>query len=133
MKIILKKDVLGLGYKDEVNVLTVANYKTPNNPPSNPGEDPEPTEPEPNEPSEPEVIPEIEIEDPDVPLAEPEEIIVEEPEVPLAPADEVEIEEEDVPLTDVPKTADNTGMMMWLMLAALSAAVLLGMKVTEAK
>lgn len=98
--------------------------KTPenNNPPIYIGPIVTPT-PEPNPAPTPEP-PLIEVEDPEVPL--------EEPDVPQAEP-EVEIVEEEVPLTDVPKTADNTDMMLWLAMAALSAMALLTMRLTEKK
>ena len=50
------------------------------------------------------------------------------PDVPLA-----EIEEEEVPLTDVPKTGDSSNMMLWMMMALLSAAALAGIRIAERK
>ena len=67
----------------------------------------------------------IEIEDPDVPLGE---IEIEDPDVPLA-----EIEEEEVPLTDVPKTSDSTNMMLQMMMALLTAAALVRIRIAERK
>jgi len=46
---------------------------------------------------------------------------------------EIEIEEPDVPLSDVPKTADNNAAVLWMMMALLSAAVLMGIRIAERK
>ena len=73
----------------------------------------------------PEEPPLVEVEDPEPPLGE---IEVEDPDVPLA-----EIEEPEVPLTDVPKTSDSTNMMLWMMMALLSAAALVGIRIAERK
>lgn len=78
------------------------------------------------------------IEDPDVPLDEEPLVEVEDPDVPKTdiPDEEeppVEIEEPDVPLSDVPKTADNTAAVLWMMMALLSAAVLMGIRIAERK
>lgn len=53
------------------------------------------------------------VEEPDVDIEEPEVPLVEEPEI------EIEIEEPDVPLADVPETGDGSGL--WFMSAVLSA------------
>jgi LPXTG-motif cell wall-anchored protein len=92
-------------------------------------EDPDPTPTEPaeqpkEEPAEPEEVIEVEEEEP--PLAD-----IEEPDVPLA--DIEELEEEEVPLTDVPKTGDSSNMMLWMMMALLSAAALAGIRIAERK
>lgn len=73
----------------------------------------------------PEEPPLVEVEDPEPPLGE---IEVEDPDVPLA-----EIEEPEVPLTDVPKTSDSSNMMLWMMMALLSAAALVGIRIAERK
>ncbi len=92
-------------------------YVPPYNPPVNP-----PVEPTPEPPL-------VEVEDPEIPLEG-----LEEPDVPLADFEEFEeIEEMEAPLSDVPKTADNTNLMLWLAMAALSAMALLTMKLTEKK
>lgn len=94
--------------------------------PQDPPEDPvnPPYIPPYNPPVEPPAEPPlVEVEDPEVPLED-----LEDPDVPLA-----EIEEEEVPRTDVPKTADNTNLMLWLAMAALSAMALLAMRMTEKK
>ncbi|MBR4860681.1 MAG: Cys-Gln thioester bond-forming surface protein [Firmicutes bacterium] len=78
----------------------------------------------------PEEPPLVEVEDPEVPL---EDIEVEDPDVPLIDMPEVEIEEEEVPLTDVPKTGDSSNMMLWMMMALLSAAALVGIRIAERK
>ncbi len=77
----------------------------------------------------PEEPPLVEVEDPEIPLEG-----LEEPDVPLADFEEFEeIEEMEAPLSDVPKTADNTNLMLWLTMAALSAMALLAMRLTEKK
>lgn len=82
--------------------------------------------------TDPEVNPEppfIEVEDPEVPLDEPD-VPLDEPDVPLAES-EVEIEEEETPLTDIPKTADSSSVILWMTMVALSAMVLLAIRVAE--
>ena len=80
--------------------------------------------------------PDIEIEDPDVPLAEPEEpgeeIDIEDPEVPLAevPGEEVEIDEPEVPLGDAPQTGDNSNTIPFVVLMLAAAC---GLVVTRRK
>lgn len=128
-----------LEYLDEnneskTNVIDVPNVDVPKDtpniiPPPVQEEDPDPTPTEPaeqpkEEPAEPEEVIEVEEEEP--PLAD-----IEEPDVPLA--DIEEIEEEEVPLTDVPKTGDSSNMMLWMMMALLSAAALAGIRIAERK
>lgn len=105
----------------------------PNNPPG--GDDPNPLPPSdppavkpPTE--EPPVADEpgdlIEVPDGDIPMGE----LVEGDE-PEAPA--VEVQDEEIPLSDVPKTADNNYMMLWLAMAAMSVLALLAMRLAEKK
>ena len=80
--------------------------------------------------------PDIEIEDPDVPLAEPEEpgeeIDIEDPDVPLVdvPGEEVEIDEPEVPLGDAPQTGDNSNTIPFVVLMLAAAC---GLVVTRRK
>ena len=78
--------------------------------------------------------PDIEIEDPDVPLAEPEEpvIEIEDPDVPLidVPGEEVEIDEPEVPLGDAPQTGDNSNTIPFVVLMLAAAC---GLVVTRRK
>ena len=63
------------------------------------------------------------ITDPDIPLAE-----VPDEDVPLT-----DVEEPDIPMSDVPKTGDSGNVVMWLILLAVSAAVLTGINLAERK
>ena len=77
--------------------------------------------------------PETVIEDPDVPLTEPEEEIdIEDPDVPLVdvPGEEVEIEEPEVPLGDAPQTGDNSNTIPFVVLMLAAAC---GLVVTRRK
>ena len=64
--------------------------------------------------------PEMEIDEPETPLAEEPEVEIDELEVPLAEEPEVEIEIEDssIPLADVPRTGDNSHI--WAIFAMIS-------------
>ena len=59
-----------------------------------------------------------------------EEIPLPGPEEPQKPE---ESEEPEVPLTDVPKTSDSSNMMLWMMMALLSAAALVGIQIGDRK
>ena len=63
----------------------------------------------PEVPDEPELPPAIDVNDSDV------------------PTDYVEVEEPEVPMTDVPKTSDDSRTALWMLLAAMSALVLMGL------
>ena len=90
---------------------------------------------DPGKPDDP-TDPDIEIEDPDVPLAEPEEpgeeIDIEDPDVPLidVPGEEVEIDEPEVPLGDAPQTGDNSNTIPFVVLMLAAAC---GLVVTRRK
>ncbi len=64
----------------------------------------------------------------ELPLPGPEE-----PEKPEAPQENVELEELDVSLTNVPETSDSSNMMLWMLIAMLSASVLAGMQILDRK
>ncbi len=87
---------------------------------------------DPGKPDDP-TDPDIEIEDPDVPLAEPEEEIdIEDPDVPLVdvPGEEVGIDEPEVPLGDAPQTGDNSNTIPFVVLMLAAAC---GLVVTRRK
>ena len=129
-----KVDGVTLGWTDfeesQVMGYTVVNnyannpYIPPVDPvdPVDPGKTDDPTDPD------------IEIEDPDVPLAEPEEpvIEIEDPDVPLidVPGEEVEIDEPEVPLGDAPQTGDNSNTIPFVVLMLAAAC---GLAVTRRK
>ncbi len=129
------------------------NDRTVRRPPDEPDDPDEPDEPdEPNTPDEPDEEipdeetpltpgpgPDTEVPTPDVPKTPEEVIELEDPEVPLAdmPGEpeepEVEIPDEDVPLADVPKTGDGSNAQLWLALAlaSLCGMALVGRKSDE--
>ena len=73
----------------------------------------------------PEEPPLVDVGDSKTPLGDVE---IEDSDVPLTG-----MEEEDVPLTDVPKTSDSSNLMLWMMMALLSAAALVGIRIAERK
>ncbi len=78
--------------------------------------------------------PDIDIEDPDVPLAEPEEppIEIEDPDVPLTdvPGEPIEIDEPEVPLGDAPKTGDSSNAIPFVVLMMVAS---IGLAITRRK
>ena len=91
-----------------------------------------PTDPEdPRDPQDP-----IDIEDPDVPLAEPDvdepDIEIEDPDVPLTdvPGDLVEIDEPEVPLGDAPRTGDSSNAIPFVVLMMVGIT---GLAITRRK
>ena len=75
--------------------------------------------------------PDIDIEDPDVPLAEPD-IEIEDPDVPLTdvPGDLVEIDEPEVPLGDAPRTGDSSNAIPFVVLMMVGIT---GLAITRRK
>ena len=108
-------------------------YTFVNNFNSGDGGDPwTPTDPEdPRDPQDP-----IDIEDPDVPLAEPDvdepDIEIEDPDVPLTdvPGDLVEIDEPEVPLGDAPRTGDSSNAIPFVVLMMVAG---IGLAITRRK
>ena len=100
---------------------------------SRPTDPEEPTDPERPTNPDPEG-PDIDIEDPDVPLAEPDEppIEIEDPDVPLTdvPGDLVEIDEPEVPLGDAPKTGDSSNAIPFVVLMMVGIT---GLAITRRK
>ncbi len=78
--------------------------------------------------------PDIDIEDPDVPLAEPEEppIEIEDPDVPLTdvPGEPIEIDEPEVPLGDAPRTGDSSNAIPFVVLMMVAS---IGLAITRRK
>ena len=78
----------------------------------------------------------IDIEDPDVPLAEPDvdepDIEIEDPDVPLVdvPGEPIEIEEPEVPLGDAPKTGDSSNAIPFVVLMMVAG---IGLAITRRK
>ena len=75
--------------------------------------------------------PDIDIEDPNVPLAEPD-IEIEDPDVPLTdvPGDLVEIDEPEVPLGDAPRTGDSSNAIPFVVLMMVAG---IGLAITRRK
>ncbi len=91
----------------------------------------------------PTIIPIVPI-DPIIPEPEPPVVEPEEPELPKGNQEmedpTIDLNDSDIPQDnmeigdpDVPKTSDNSNLMLWLMLAALSAAGMAGIALTEKK
>ncbi len=100
---------------------------------SRPTDPEDPTDPERPTNPDPEG-PDIDIEDPDVPLAEPEEppIEIEDPDVPLTdvPGEPIEIDEPEVPLGDAPKTGDSSNAIPFVVLMMVGIT---GLAITRRK
>ena len=100
---------------------------------SRPTDPEDPTDPERPTNPDPEG-PDIDIEDPDVPLAEPDEppIEIEDPDVPLTdvPGEPIEIDEPEVPLGDAPKTGDSSNAIPFVVLMMVAS---IGLAITRRK
>ena len=102
---------------------------------SRPTDPEDPTDPERPTNPDPEG-PDIDIEDPDVPLAEPDvdepDIEIEDPDVPLTdvPGDLVEIDEPEVPLGDAPRTGDSSNAIPFVVLMMVGIT---GLAITRRK
>ena len=100
---------------------------------SRPTDPEDPTDPERPTNPDPEG-PDIDIEDPDVPLAEPDEppIEIEDPDVPLTdvPGEPIEIDEPEVPLGDAPKTGDSSNAIPFVVLMMVGIT---GLAITRRK
>ena len=100
---------------------------------SRPTDPEDPTDPERPTNPDPEG-PDIDIEDPDVPLAEPEEppIEIEDPDVPLTdvPGEPIEIDEPEVPLGDAPRTGDSSNAIPFVVLMMVGIT---GLAITRRK
>ncbi len=109
---------------EEPQVVTFTNRVNPADTPNKPGDKPPVIIPD-----EPEEPPLVEVEDPEIPLGD------EEMDEPL-----LELEDEAVPMEGleiedpaVPKTSDNSNLILWLMLTILSAAGIIGTRQKEKK
>ncbi len=124
----------GIGCVDENGVYTFGYVNTFTYEADRPTDPEDPTDPErPRDPSDPRE-PDVDIEDPDVPLAEPGEppIEIEDPDVPLTdvPGEPIEIDEPEVPLGDAPKTGDSSNAIPFVVLMMVGIT---GLAITRRK
>ena len=124
----------GIGCVDENGVYTFGYVNTFTYEADRPTDPEDPTDPErPRDPSDPRE-PDVDIEDPDVPLAEPDEppIEIEDPDVPLTdvPGEPIEIDEPEVPLGDAPKTGDSSNAIPFVVLMMVGIT---GLAITRRK